>query len=464
MSNALAVERVLVVDDDEYGSLPVRALLEERGVEVRYIDDARQVLRVLEEENLPDLIISDVMMPALDGFALCDLVRRNEAWRHLPLLFVTSLNDRSARLKALDAGGDDILSKPVDEAELIARVRSLGRLSRYRLMLEERDRLDQLMEINGDGVLILAADDTVTRANAAASQLLGMPEELPPTFPLVAHIETRFSVERDLRSRALLELAARRGSGRRFVEWKARRVAGSDSSTTVVTVRDVTESVLRTRASAALLDTISHKFNTPLAAVQAGVELLGDSPRLTDEDRELLELVDGGALRLKASIDRVIQFVAAGSSAAISPLGLDRASLEDVLAEQAGPETKLGRFDVDGATQVDGRVLSLALEELVANALAAGAESISVDVETDAEEMMVSVVDDGSGFPSNDATRIFESFYQVDPTGEHDGMGIGLALVRYTVTEAGGRCGATSPVGEPTRVWFTLPALGGALR
>jgi putative two-component system response regulator len=102
------------------------SLLAIEGYEVLEADSGQLALELVSIAS-PDLILLDVMMPGIDGYEVCRRLKQDEQTRLIPIVFVTALNDRRARLKGIEAGGDDFLSKPFDQLELSARVRSLVR-------------------------------------------------------------------------------------------------------------------------------------------------------------------------------------------------------------------------------------------------------------------------------------------------------------------------------------------------
>jgi len=91
-------------------------------------------------EHTPDLVLLDVMMPGMDGFEVCRRLRADPRTAEMPVIMITALDDREARLRGFEAGADDFVSKPVDRTELRARVRTITRLNRYRALMEERRR------------------------------------------------------------------------------------------------------------------------------------------------------------------------------------------------------------------------------------------------------------------------------------------------------------------------------------
>src|ERR671917_1120525 len=119
--------RVLVVDD----IFPNVKLLETK-LAAEYFDVATAMngpdALAICEQGLCDIVLLDVMMPGMDGFEVCRQIKNSPTTAHLPVVMVTALDQPSDRLKGLDAGADDFLTKPVDDTALMARVSSLVRI------------------------------------------------------------------------------------------------------------------------------------------------------------------------------------------------------------------------------------------------------------------------------------------------------------------------------------------------
>src|ERR1700675_2115565 len=125
--------RILVVDDVDINVKLLGAKLTSEYFDVLTASNGPAALRICAAE-LPDLVLLDVMMPEMDGFEVCHRLEADPATADIPVVMVTALSDAADRLRGLEAGADDFLTKPVNDIALFARVRSLVRLKR---MMEE---------------------------------------------------------------------------------------------------------------------------------------------------------------------------------------------------------------------------------------------------------------------------------------------------------------------------------------
>ncbi|MDR7189584.1 class 3 adenylate cyclase/CheY-like chemotaxis protein [Microbacterium sp. BE35] len=127
---------VLAVDDLEQNLRLLDAVLSPRGYGVVTAASGEEALAQLERHDI-DLVLLDIMMPGIDGYEVCRRIRAVPRWRFLPVVMITASGDQEKR-HALEAGADDFVSKPFDQAELIARVASLARLKRYHDTIERQ--------------------------------------------------------------------------------------------------------------------------------------------------------------------------------------------------------------------------------------------------------------------------------------------------------------------------------------
>ena len=135
---------VLVIDDDPIERLTLEALLEGDGYQVETAENGAEGLKKAKDFQ-PDVILLDVIMPGMDGFEVCRILRSDPQIAEVPIFMVTALDDRESRLAGLSAGADDFLFKPFDSLELSVRLNVLKRVDRYRHLLDERKKLQEAL-------------------------------------------------------------------------------------------------------------------------------------------------------------------------------------------------------------------------------------------------------------------------------------------------------------------------------
>lgn len=133
-------EKILIVDDEPRNVKLLKAMLVFESFELASALSGEEALEKVETFE-PDLLLLDVMMPGMSGFDVCRRLKGEERTRAIPVLIVTALHEKSHRIQAMEAGADDFLSKPVDQIELVIRVKSLLRIKRYH---------DELLSSNKD--------------------------------------------------------------------------------------------------------------------------------------------------------------------------------------------------------------------------------------------------------------------------------------------------------------------------
>ena len=133
--HAQAAFRVLIVDDDSDMAGLLSRMLVQQGMQAQIAANGSAALELIAESP-PDLVLLDVQMPGPSGFDICRQLKSQEATALLPVVLVTALEDHDSRVRGIEAGADDFLSKPVRREELIARVKTLRRLHETRKELE----------------------------------------------------------------------------------------------------------------------------------------------------------------------------------------------------------------------------------------------------------------------------------------------------------------------------------------
>jgi two-component system, sensor histidine kinase and response regulator len=144
-------ERILVIDDQEANIHVLSTMLGQQGFEIIAATDGEDALRRIEARP-PDLVLLDVLMPGIDGFEVCRRIREHPEAKHIPIIFLSSADDKDFVVRALGAGGVDYVTKPFHKAELVSRVRT------HLALKAARDSLRQLAEDKDELLGILAHD------------------------------------------------------------------------------------------------------------------------------------------------------------------------------------------------------------------------------------------------------------------------------------------------------------------
>jgi DNA-binding response OmpR family regulator len=130
---------ILIVDDTAENIDLLRAVLESRDYAVKAASSGAVALKLIEE-SIPDLVVLDVMMPEMSGYEVCQAIRQKPQTELLPVVMLTALDPASEKVKGIEAGADDFLSKPINQAELLARVDSLLRIAGLQKEIADKNK------------------------------------------------------------------------------------------------------------------------------------------------------------------------------------------------------------------------------------------------------------------------------------------------------------------------------------
>jgi two-component system cell cycle response regulator len=179
--------KILVADDDALNVKLMAAMLPSDHYEKNFAYSGMEALEKVEE-NMPDLILLDVMMPDLDGFEVTETLKNNDRFRDIPIILITALNGLENKIKAIECGADEFINKPVRPRELMARVESLLKLKSYQnqlkstgacnpeTMVPKHDEGPGILSLNLPSVLIVEDDEK--DAKLIHSMISGEPYQL----------------------------------------------------------------------------------------------------------------------------------------------------------------------------------------------------------------------------------------------------------------------------------------------
>ncbi|MFN8596341.1 MAG: response regulator [Anaerolineae bacterium] len=482
-------ERILVVDDLPAGRAALEGLLFDQGYELVMAENGHQALQ-LARTSTPDVVLLDVMMPDMDGYEVCQQLRCDERTAQIPILMLTALDDRAAKLRGLEVGADDFISKPFDRIELRTRVRTITRLNRYRRLLDEQAQFQWVIEQAADGYVIVDASDRIVYANAQARAMLNLSPDLAEAADrsFVQLAAEHYRLEPDeawidwslpIGPIALTRYLVRPETSTARACWLAVRIferrPGLESQR-LIRLQDVTMQMLKRRAERTFEGAVSHKLRTPVTGLLVSLEVLAHHVREAPSSTaaETARLASDCAVRLRNDVEDVLQYMSAVKTVAYDEPFV-WANLPD-LVQQVGANLNLSEVTVTLvkvpetlATQVSGKALDWILSELLENARKFHPEQLPrIEVHLDLAETgqaRMRVIDDGLTLSPEQLAQVWEPYYQGEKyfTGEAAGMGLGLSLVASLVWEANGTCQMRNRTDAPgVVVQITLPTVESA--
>lgn len=449
-----------------------------------------EAARAAVKRERPALLLTDVMMPRLDGFGLLAALRADPATVTLPIVLLSARAGQEAQIEGLDAGADDYIVKPFSARELLARVAGLIELDRLRRAGEQQLRLflahAQMFTWDID-----AATRRLTLSDNAGDVMGAALASLPMAFDLVhADDLPRFGarIERAVSDGAAFtdEIRIRRPDNgqERWLEVRAvpvRDDAGAVASvsglTFDVTDRKHMEQALRDsdRRKDEFLAMLAHELRNPLAPIRTAAELMLRTTPAGTPTRRAVEIVDRQVQQMTRMVDDLLDV----SRITHGRIELQRrpVDLAAVVASavEAGSPAMLERrhrLTVQAGTPLcvlgDAARLQQCVVNLLSNAAkytdAGGDIGLSLtreqEQERDSHVAVIRVSDSGAGIPADMLPVVFDLFVQSARTLDRaqGGLGIGLSVVRRLVEMHGGRVGASSAgVGQGATFEIRLP-------
>lgn len=193
--------KILVVDDEQLNIELLEGILSKDYDVVTAMSGREALIKV--ETTFPDLVLLDIMMPNMNGYAVCRSLKNSPGTMSIPVVMVTALKEKEDRIKAIEAGADDFLSKPVDVYELNARVKSLLRAKHYYdSLVEERERLliySSALNSMDDCVIITNMSGDIKFANPAFEKKYGYSHDeiIKMHISAIRHPDSNLMLDKD---------------------------------------------------------------------------------------------------------------------------------------------------------------------------------------------------------------------------------------------------------------------------
>ncbi|HEX5048121.1 MAG TPA: ATP-binding protein [Gammaproteobacteria bacterium] len=486
--------RVLLADDNADMRAYVRDLLGPL-YRVETVVDGESALEAARRER-PDLILTDVMMPRLDGFGLLDALRADTGLRDVPVILLSARAGEESRIEGLGAGADDYVVKPFNARELLARVGALLELTRTRRVGEAQFRA--FVQSTSDVVYRMAPDWSEMRYLRGRDFIADQEDPsrgwLQKYIPPADQPQVLAAIEQAIREKKRLELEHRVIRTDGTLGWTVSRavplfdedgeIAEWFGAATDVTERRETQEALKRQRLALeeadrqkneFLAMLAHELRNPLAPIRNSGELLARRFADDPQARTALATVERQVTHLTRLVDDLLD-VSRITQGRIE-LRRKHVQLADVVAravETVDPMIRQKRHKIAIVSSRKPLHVNADPERLVqcvANVLTNAAKytdaggEIRIESREENGEAVVAVTDDGIGIAPELLPKVFELFVQGDRALDRSqgGLGVGLAIVKRLIDMHGGSVQAqSSGAGRGATFEIRLPLVDSA--
>jgi CheY-like chemotaxis protein len=479
---------ILIADDEPNWRELIESLLRNTEYTLEFAEDGQETLDKARK-LMPDLILMDVTMPVMNGFEATRRLRQDSILAEVPIVMVTSLDDRASRIQGIEAGVDDFLNKPFDGVELRARVTTIIKLNRYRRLIAERTRFEWVVERAFDGYLMLTDDDHLVYANPQARIYLELPleDDTVPTETFLELAKKYYNLEPEegwadwpappsdsFQAPLYLVRPESASSNILWLQANILDVPDGSQANRMVQLRDITSQVVLKRDTWKFHSMVLHKLRTPLGVMLTSLELLADTaPSLpTSRIVEMANVALRGVQRLRSEIKDITDYLTAPTMAvAGQELSLSRVR-EMVLDVCKTLDIRSVNFATSTLADLHIRLSEQATEMVLQQILENSKKFHPLNTprvlvgffQPDPKHLTIRIADDGLSLSPAQVSQAFTPYYQGEKyfTGETEGMGLGLATVATIVWSVGGRCRMYNrPDGPGVVVELTLPTTDG---
>lgn len=472
--------KIMVADDNRDVNEVVKDTLTEYGFEVTQAFDGKETLAAFEEQE-PDLTFLDYLMPEIDGLDVLKKIKKKDP--DALVVFVTGEGSEDLAVKAMKAGANDYITKPISLTDIVSITGKLIKEHEIRLLNSKlksrgdayKDYLVTITETMGEAVVTVDRKGTIQFMNSMARKLWGDPEEMKNKPVDVLIPDHSVDILSDIRQALSLgmeyaekEYAFRKVDGSIFTGLLTASPLKSDkyAGGIVLVVRDLTDiemmrrQIINAEKLASLgkvVEGVAHEIRNSLTSLGGFSRRLSKSVDEASKQKVYVDYIIEDVKRLEAMIMDIEEYV---NYTKIHRPNFRRTNIEEVIEEALVKTFGSGKFsavayevhapeDLEDI-EADHSFLVEAFWHLFVNACESmqGKGSLEVRVSMHPHYLIVDVIDTGKGIPSDEIKDIFNPFY----TSKVRGAGLGLSKVYMIIEEHEGFITVNSSVGKGTRM------------
>lgn len=461
--NFLLGAEILIAEDSPTQAEQLTHYLNIRGYAVIVTKNGKEALASALRRK-PAMVITDVVMPEMDGYALCKEIKCLPPLKDVPVVLLTSLSKPQDIVKGLECGADSFIRKPYDDRYLVSRVDYI--LTNVQLRKTERLQMGVQLHFGGQSHYITAEKqqilDMLISTYEGAVQLneeleIKQQQLREANENLEIRVTTRTTELANANQQLQIELAERKRAEdqvKKLNEDLERRVAERTAQLAAAN-----------KDSEAFSYSVSHDLRAPLRHINGFAYRLIEeySPQLTPEAQHLLNRIQERTEKMGRMIDDLLNLARLDRRSSVfettSLNSLVDSVVRDLKSETAEREVEW-RIGSLSSVKCDPGLLQQVFANLLSNALKYTRRRqravIEVSQSTIDGQTVFFVRDNGAGFDSKYADKLFKAFQRLHSDQEFEGTGVGLATVQRIIRKHGGRVWAEATVDTGATFYFTL--------
>jgi PAS domain S-box-containing protein len=483
------MDKILIVDDEKINVAVLTSYLSD-NYDVITASTGEKALEIVKEEE-PDLILLDVVMPGMDGFDVCKIIKHDYKLDFIPIIMLTALTSRDDHQKGIEVGADDFLKKPADRFELDKKITALLRIKeQHDSLLRDRNKAYDYLDYVGVLIAVLDRDYKLVHINQKGADILGYNRNniinrdwvdliVAESYATIVKKKYDMLLDGIINDDECYEYPIMTITRKeRLFKWhySVLKDAKGNIVNILMSGEDITEKrkdeiklmeyakeLQRSNELKDLFtDVLRHDLLNPAGLIRSFTELLEETATNEKQER-IIDNIKKSNLKLIGLIENAAKLAKLESIEEMAFSRMDIASLINEIRnifeqEMTGRGIEL-RFENPGpCPALANPMIEGVISNLVSNAIKYSPDhtTITITVEDIEDKWKISVADQGDGIPDADKEAVFTRFNRLHKENIK-GSGIGLAIVKRVIELHGESVDVIdNPQGKGSIFWFTL--------